>query len=283
MKNKFFTRQICADVQSLRYMQTPCIRVGIKMNELELKEYWKSEENAAHIKGWDFSHIADRFRSYEDELSWDYKEVVKRFLNPEAKILDIDTGGGEVLLSFHHPYHLTTVTEGYAPNVKLCEKTLGEKGIRVCEVTDYGNMPFEDNEFDMVINRHGAYDVSELYRILKPGGVFITQQVGEDNDRELVNFLLPKSEKSYPGMNLAAQKDLMENAGFHILMGEEEYKPIEFYDVGALVWFARIIQWEFIGFSVEKCFEQLLEAQRIVEGEGCIRGNAHRYLIVAMR
>ena len=107
--------------------------------------------------------------------------------------------------------------------------------------------------------------------------------MGEDNDRELVNFLLPKSEKSYPGMNLAAQKDLMENAGFHILMGAEEYKPIEFYDVGALVWFARIIQWEFIGFSVEKCFEQLLEAQRIVEREGCIRGNVHRYLIVAMR
>lgn len=253
------------------------------MNELELREYWESEENAAHMRGWDFSHIAGRYRSYEDELPWDYGEVVKSFLNPEANILDIDTGGGEVLLSFNHPYSLTTVTEGYAPNVKLCEAALGAKGIRVCEVTDYSNMPFADNEFDVVLNRHGAYDVSELYRILKPGGVFITQQVGEDNDRELVNFLLPESGKPYRGMNLAEQKHLMENAGFCILMGDEEYKPIEFYDVGALVWFAKIIQWEFKGFSVEKCFEQLLKAWQIVERDGCIRGKVHRYLIVAMR
>lgn len=253
------------------------------MKETELKKYWKQEENAAYIKGWDFSYIDGRYRSYEDELSWDYKEIVRGFLNPFAKILDIDTGGGEVLLSFNHPYNLTTVTEGYAPNVKIVKETLGTKGIRVCEVTDYADMPFEDNEFDVIINRHGAYDVEELYRILKPKGVFITQQVGEDNDRDLVNLLLPESEKLYSGMNLVVQKELFEKAGFNILMANEEYKPIEFYDIGALVWFARIIQWEFIGFSVEKCFEQLLKAQRILENNGCIRGNVHRYLIVARK
>lgn len=253
------------------------------MNEKELKKYWKSEENVAHMKGWDFSYIKDRFKSYEDELSWDYKEIVKSFLTPDAKMLDIDTGGGEVLLSLSHPFDRTTVTEGYAPNVEICEKTLGVKGIRVCEVTDYANMPFDNQEFDVIINRHGDYDAKELYRILKPDGVFITQQVGEDNDRELVNFLLPESKKLYPGMNLAVQKNLFENTGFEILMSAEEYKPIKFYDVGALVWFARIIQWEFVGFSVDKCFEQLLEAQRIIEKEGCIKGRVHRYLVVARK
>lgn len=253
------------------------------MKKLELKKYWKSEEQVAHIKGWDFSYIEGRFRSYEDELSWNYGEIVKEFLNAEANLLDIDTGGGEILLSFQHPYNLTTVTEGYTPNVKLCEERLGRKGIRVCEVTDYANMPFEDNEFDVILNRHGAYDVKELYRILKPGGVFITQQVGEDNDRELVKFLLPECEKLYKGMNLLVQKELFRNAGFDILMSQEEYQPIEFYDVGALVWFARIIQWEFVNFSVEKCFSQLLEAQQLIEKEGCIKGRVHRYLIVARK
>lgn len=138
-------------------------------------------------------------------------------------------------------------------------------GIRVCEVTDYSSMPFEDDEFDIIINRHGNYDVEELYRILKPGGVFITQQVGEDNDRELVEFLLPETGKAFPGMNLKVQKALFQKAEFDILMENEEYKPIEFYDVGALVWFARIIQWEFVDFSVEKCFERLLQAQDIIE------------------
>lgn len=253
------------------------------MNELELKKYWKSEENAAQMKGWEFSYIRDRFQSYEDALPWDYNKIVKSYLKHKDKLLDIDTGGGEVLLSFHHPYELTTVTEGFAPNVKLCEQTLGAMGIRVCQVTDYGNMPFEENAFDIIINRHGAYDVQELYRILKPGGTFITQQVGEDNDRELVEFLLPNSEKVFPGMNLHCQKSLFEKAGFEILMENEARKPIAFFDVGALVWFAKIIEWEFVDFSVERCFERLLEAQRLIEQEGCIKGNIHRYLIVARK
>ena len=175
------------------------------------------------------------------------------------------------------------MTEVFAPNVKLCEEILGTMGIRVCEVNDYENMPFEENAFDIIINRHGDYDVEELYRILKPGGIFITQQVGEDNDRELVKFLLPESKKAFPGMNLHCQKSLFEKAGFEILMENEAWKPIDFYDVGALVWFAKIIEWEFVDFSVEQCFDRLLEAQRLVEQEGCINGNVHRYLIVARK
>ena len=145
----------------------------VKMNKLDLKKYWESEEQIAKIKGWDFSYIADRYKSYESDLLWDYEQIVRLYLKEDNKLLDIDTGGGEVLLKFNHPYNLTTVTEGYSPNVKLCRATLGEKGIRVVEMTDYSNMPFEDNEFDIVINRHGAYNVDELYRILKPGGMFI--------------------------------------------------------------------------------------------------------------
>ena len=76
---------------------------------------------------------------------------------------------------------------------------------------------------------------------------------------------------------------LFEEAGFEILRGEECFRPIAFYDVGALVWFARIIEWEFPGFSVDACFDRLVEAQRILEAEGRIEGRIHRYLIVARR
>lgn len=253
------------------------------MNRQELKKYWKAEEHVAHMKGWDFSYIENRYQSFEHELPWNYKKIVQRYLKPQYNILDIDTGGGEFLLSLHHSYELTTVTEGYATNVKLCQEKLGTLGIKVFEVTDYANMPFKDNEFDFVINRHGAYDPKELYRILKPGGLFITQQVGEDNDRELVELLLPGSKKSFLGMNRKNQKLKFEKAGFEVLMSDEAFKPIEFYDIGALVWFARIIEWEFVGFSVNRCFEQLLKAQEILEQEGCIGGNIHRYLLVVKK
>ena len=64
---------------------------------------------------------------------------------------------------------------------------------------------------------------------------------------------------------------------------EEAYRPVKFYDVGAFVWFAHVIEWEFPGFSVDKCFEQLLKMQRVIEAKGVLEGTAHRFLIVAKK
>lgn len=53
--------------------------------------------------------------------------------------------------------------------------------------------------------------------------------------------------------------------------------------MGAFVWFARIIEWEFPGFSVEKCFDRLLQMQKVIETDGKIEGTTHRFLIVARK
>ncbi|MBO4216707.1 MAG: hypothetical protein J5940_02050 [Clostridia bacterium] len=53
--------------------------------------------------------------------------------------------------------------------------------------------------------------------------------------------------------------------------------------VGAFVWFAGIIEWEFTGFSVDSCFERLLQLQKTVERDGKIAGTTHRYLIAAKK
>ena len=79
------------------------------------------------------------------------------------------------------------------------------------------------------------------------------------------------------------QKAAFEEAGFQVIEGEEAFRPIRFFDVGAFVWFARIIEWEFPGFSVDTCQERLLEIQKKIELEGCVEGTTHRYLIVAKK
>jgi len=119
---------------------------------------------------------------------------------------------------------------------------------------------------------------------MKPGGIFITEQVGAENDRELVELLLGSApELPFPGQYLRIAKAAFEGKGFSTLEAEEAFRPIKFWDVGALVWFARIIEWEFHGFSVEKCFDSLLRMQRIIEEKGEIEGTIHRYLIVAKK
>lgn len=252
------------------------------MNQSELKLIWKKEEEAAHIKGWDFSHIHGKYEE-EHDLPWNYREIVRQYLRDDWNVLDYDTGGGEFLLSLNHPFDKTSATEGFKPNVQLCKETLLPLGIHFKECSDPSRIPYENETFDLIMNRHGSFDAGELHRLLKKDGIFITQQVGGDNERDLVEMVLPGTKKPFPHLNLKEQKKVFEDAGFHIIRGEEAYRPIKFYDIGAFVWFAHIIEWEFPGFSVDKCFERLLKMQEIVEEKGEVEGTIHRYLIVAKK
>lgn len=250
------------------------------MSTEELKMIWRQEENIAKIHGWDFSHIHGRYEE-EHDLPWDYKSIVRHYLTQDTELLDYDTGGGEFLLSLKHPYCRTSATEGYPPNVELCREVLSPLGIHFKECNDPSDIPFADVSFDLIINRHGDFDPSELYRLLKDGGICVTEQVGGENDRDLVDMVLPGTEKPFPHLNLKEQRKAFECAGFQILWAEEAFRPITFYDVGAFVWFARIIEWEFPGFSVDRCFGNLLKMHRVIEQDGKVTGTIHRYLIVA--
>lgn len=252
------------------------------MNHQELKELWKQEEAIAHIHGWDFSHIADKYEE-EHDIPWDYDSLVRQYLKKDMKLLDYDTGGGEFLLSLGHPYENTAATEGFPPNVKLCQEKLIPLGIDMRECSDPAHLPFGDSSFDLVINRHGDFCPEELYRVLKPGGLFITQQVGDRNDLDLVRMIFPDTKDPTSGLHLSVQQSAFEQAGFEIVRAEEHFGQIRFYDVGAFVWFARIIEWEFPGFSVDSCFDRLLRMQAQLEEKGSIDGTTHRYMIIARK
>ena len=243
------------------------------MSKIKLKEEWQKEEDVAHIHGWDFSHLIGRYEE-EDDLPWDFGGVIRKYKKDSMNLLDMDTGGGEFLLSFNHPYENTAAIEGYPPNVELCKEVLLPLGIDVKEAYGgCGRLPFDDESFDIVTNRHGSFRVDELRRVLKPGGLFLTQQVGAENDRELVNLLLPHiTELPFPDEYLSVRERELAEHGFEILESGEVHRPIRFFDVGALVWFARIIEWEFPGFSVENCLKQLYKAQEIIEDEVFVSG-----------
>ena len=252
------------------------------ITEDDAKSLWIEEENIAHIHGWDFSHINGRF-SEDENFGWDYKELVRKYLKSDMQLLDIDTGGGEELLTFSHPYENTAVTENYAPNVKLCKQTLSPLGIDVRQADGGKHLPFDDESFDMVIDRHGDFNAKEIYRVLKTGGMFITQQVGAENDRELVELLCGKTELPYPEQYLSVTKDKFIKAGFSVLEEGECKRPMRFYEIGALVWFARIIQWEYPDFSVERNFSQIKNAHNIICEKGYVEGSTHRFMLVAKK
>lgn len=248
----------------------------------ELYHYVKSEEACARIKGWDFSHIHGRYTE-ENDLPWDYKGEILKRLAPDSVILDIDTGGGEFLLSLNHPYQNTCAMEGYHPNALLCREALSPLGIRFRE-GNADKIPFEDEMFDLVLNRHGDFDAKEIKRVLKKGGLFITQQVGACNDRELVDLLMPeKIPLPFPEQTLEIAKSKFESEGFEIERAMEHFGCIRFMEIGALVWFARIIEWEFPHFSVDASLARIENAQRQIEMNGSVSGRTHRFLLIAKK
>lgn len=253
------------------------------MSRDELLAAWQAEEKAAHIHGWDFSHIDGRYEE-ETDLPWNYRGAILSCLKPNMRLLDIDTGGGEFLCSLGHPFEKTAATEAYPPNVQLCSDTLLPLGIDFRAADGSGALPFEAERFDVVIDRHGDFNEREIYRVLKPGGIFITQQVGAENDRELVELLLPnQTELPFPEQYLHSVSERFRAASFEILEGQECFRSIRFFDVGALVWFARIIEWEFPGFSVDCCCEALFAVQEKLEQDGFLEGKTHRFFLMAKK
>ncbi len=251
-------------------------------NIATLKEEWQREEREAKMEGWDFSHIEGRF--YEDtNLPFNYKNEILAHLSDDMMLLDIDTGGGEFLLSLGHPVRNTAASENYAPNVDFCKRKLLPLGVDF-RAGAADALPFADESFDIIINRHGDIYPKELYRLLKPGGYFITEQVGSDNDRELIELIMGKDTPVYyPDHYAFSLADKLEEVGFTVTRSAETYRTIRFFDTGALVWFARIIEWEFRGFSVEKNLDSLLTAQRLIEEGGYVGGKTHRFLISAKK
>ncbi|MDE7205937.1 MAG: class I SAM-dependent methyltransferase, partial [Lachnospiraceae bacterium] len=138
------------------------------MDKDALLKEWLREEETAHIHGWDFSHIRGKYAEQND-LPWDYRKIVKQYLQPEQRLLDIDTGGGEFLLSLNHPCEHLAATENYPPNVELCKRKLLPLGIDFQKADGSGTLPFDEQRFDIVINRHGNFHPSEIGRVLKTG------------------------------------------------------------------------------------------------------------------
>lgn len=250
------------------------------METTALIKKWKICEENAQITGWDFSCIDGKY--FEDtSFPWDYKESVKKHLFPDAMLLDIDTGGGEFFKSLGHPYDKCSATENYQPNVKLCEKRLLPLGINFKQGSAK-KLPFDANSFDVVINRHGDFCPKEIRRVLKSGGIFITQQVGAENDREFINLLYQKElPLAFTEQYLEKAKEKFVSENFEIIESYECKKPIIFYDTEALIWFAKIIEWEFQDFSVDNCLDGLLKAHSIIKDQGFVKAHTHRFFLVA--
>lgn len=251
------------------------------VNREELVETWLREERQP-FSGWDFSYLDGRIRGEREH--WSYLDRAAELMKRSSSVIDLDTGGGERFSSLREHWPARVVaTEDYDPNFKLASERLSPLGVEVVKVavSDTDPMPFDDGEFDLVLNRHADFNSSEVARVLSPGGTFLTQQVHGMWlwDLQAAFDATPEFPDATPEKNVS----LLKTAGLTIINVEEWEGRMVFEDVGAIVYYLKVIPWEVPEFTVKSHLRYLLALQERLEAGEELGYYTARYLIEARK
>jgi SAM-dependent methyltransferase len=240
------------------------------------------EAERAPIHGWDFGWLDGR--AIEERPSWHYFDLVASRASTVHRLLDVQVGSGGMIAALPAVPALTVGTEGYAPNVPLAAENLASRGAHVVRTDeDRPALPFAAGSFELVTSRHPVdtwWD--EIARVLTPGGAYLSQQVGPHTVRELSEALLgPLPQRS--SRDPAAARHAAERAGLVVTDLRVERPRTEFYDIGAIVYFLRLVVWTVPDFSVARYRGQLMRLHEQIQHDGAFRTSASRFLIEAVK
>ncbi|MFF5894961.1 methyltransferase domain-containing protein [Streptomyces argenteolus] len=242
-----------------------------------------AEADAAPVDGWDFSWFDGR--ATEERPSWGYARSLADRMARARAALDLDTGGGEVLASVPVLPALTVATESWPPNIARATALLHPRGAAVVAVREESPLPFGDRAFDLVVSRHPVTTCwEEIARVLVPGGVYFSQQVGPASVFELVEYFLgPRTAQERGARDPQRARAAAEAAGLEVTDLRAERLRVEFRDIGAVVHFLRKVIWMVPGFTVAGHLPRLRSLHRLIETEGPFVAHSSRFLIEARK
>ncbi len=242
-----------------------------------------AEAANAPIDGWDFSWFEGR--ATEERPSWGYSRLLAERLPVVSAALDLQTGGGEVIASIPVLPPLMVVTEGWKPNIAKATELLHPRGVAVVADSPEPPIPFGDAAFDLVTSRHPVKVYwEEIARVLRPGGSYLAQHVGPHSVFEIVEYFLGEQPEAvrldrHPDFDVEAAED----AGLEIIDLRFEELRLEFHDIGAVVYFLRMVIWMVPGFTVEAYLPRLREMHDLIVSEGPFVAHSTRFLIEARK
>ncbi|MCY7671942.1 MULTISPECIES: methyltransferase domain-containing protein [Bacillus] len=249
------------------------------MNDKQFSSFIKQADEP--FVGWDFSFISETGRMKSELLSWSYGSIATSLVQSAKSMLDMGTGGGE-FLSKLRPFPTSVyATEGYLPNVPVAKERLTPLGVKVVQISNDENLPFETGKFNLIINQHESFSSQEVRRIISKEGIFLTQQVGGLDCIEInENLRVPINEEFIDWNLKLALKEIQENH-FEVLKSAEEFPILRFYDIGALVYYLKAIPWQVPGFEISKFKDELYTIHKTIEQKGYFDAKQHRFMILA--
>jgi SAM-dependent methyltransferase len=231
---------------------------------------------------WDFEQL--EARAVEERPSWHYFDRVAERAAACSTLLEVEAGVGRMTGSLPVLPRLAVATEGFPPSVALAAPRLRARGVPLVVTSqERPGLPFASDSFELVVSRHPVEPWwQEIRRVLRPGGSYFAQHVGPDSLRSLSEFLmgpLPAESRRDP----AIERHAAEAAGLVVRVFDVERPRTAFFDVGAVVWFLRVVPWIVPDFSVAAYRERLFALHEVIERHGAFETRASRMLVEAVK
>ncbi len=252
------------------------------MKSMTFDELEQIVEANGKLDGWDFSRV----RAGRDPVLWEYVDVVRQYLKPTDRVLDIGTGGGEIFFSLA-PYFAQGVGIDLNPamveTARRNQSTLSIDNVSLM-IMNGDDLRFDAEEFDIVLLRHSHVYLSEIVRVLRPGGYFIMQMPEKRNS---LNFLrafgwTPASFGPDWWQPVAELADQFRLHDCHIIAQAEYDVPYWFHDIESFMFWLMSVPWP-EDIELEKHWQNINQILETSQTERGIETNEHRGLLIVQK
>lgn len=195
------------------------------MNTINYEQFYNK---AGKANGWNFSNVKCKV---EGEPLDFYSEVAK-LCKPSDLLLDIGTGGREAVLTIASSVLLLIGIDQSSSMIAAAQRNAAEAkagNTRFLHM-DSESLQFPRKFFNVVSCKHAPFNAREIANVLAEDGIFLTQQVAEDDKLNLKQaFGRGQSWGEQTGALLQAYNDELKQAGFHNIQSFQ-YNVTEYYE-----------------------------------------------------
>ena len=143
-------------------------------------------------------------------------------------------------------------------------------------------LPFPDASFDLVTSRHPVAPVLVgAGSRARDGGTYFAQHVGPDSAYELIEYFVGPLPREHQVRDPEREAAAARRADLEILDLRTARCPMEFCDVGAIVYVLRKCVWWVPDFTVERYGDRLRQLDARIREDGIFVAHSTRTLIEA--
>ena len=247
-------------------------------------------DEVGELRGWDFSRVRDA----REPVPWEYMDVARRYLRPTDRVLDVGTGGGERFLQLAPSFGEGVGIDAFEPMVRTARANTPAAlaGKIRFELMRDDALTFDDGAFDAVLCRHADAEPDQVARVLRPGGYFVNQGVGERNTQSVFDafgwasngamWRRYAAEQGEPYHDTVARIAAFEAAGCRLVARGEYDVGYYFEDLVSLVFWLKAVPLP-EEFDPARHWPAVRRLVREHWTERGVRTNEHRELLVVRK